>query len=206
MRVLIACEESGIMRDAFLLYGHDVWSCDILPTSTPGPHYKCDIREVLYEQWDMLIAHPVCKYLSNSGSKHLYRGMKKEGGICPDRWQNMKEAVKFFKLFQDVKIKKKIIENPIIHSHAKKLIGQQSQVFQPWHHGHKEIKATCLWLYGVDKLEPSNIVGPPPKDKLERNKWARVHMMGPGPNRPKMRSRTLPRVAAAFANQYGKTL
>ncbi len=203
MRILVACEFSGIVRDAFIRRGHDAVSCDLEPTERPGPHYQGDVMEVLYDWWDMVIAHPECRYLANSASKHLYIGAKKENGINPVRWANMIEATTFFNRLLGCGIPRIAVENPVIHCHAKKIVGQQTQTFQPWHHGHKEKKRTCLWLRGLEPLEPSNIVGPPPKDPEEKKKWEVVHRMPPGPNRSKDRSRTYPGIAEAMAEQWG---
>ena len=143
MRILIACEESGVVREAFNKKGHDVWSCDILPTSIPGQHIQGDVLEILNDDWDMMIAHPPCTYLSNSGVSWLY---KQEG-----RWARMRDGAEFFKKLLNAKISKVVVENPIIHKYAKEIIGSnQTQLIQPWMFGHPEKKATCLWLKGLN--------------------------------------------------------
>lgn len=196
MKILVACEYSGRVRDAFIQKGHEAISCDLLPSEKKGPHYQGDIRKLLRLHWDLIIAHPPCTYLCNSGVRWLYT---EEG-----RWRKLKEAADFFKLFLTHSCKKIVIENPIMHKHAIELIGEKhSHTFQPWEHGTKEMKRTCLWLKGLPDLEPSNIVGPPPKDPEERKKWAVVHRASPGPNRWKERSRTYYGVAEAMADQWG---
>lgn len=203
MNVLIACEFSGIVRDAFLARGHNAMSCDLLPTENPGPHYQGDILDILGWRWDLLIAHPECRFLANSGAKHLYKGMKKTNGRDLTRWANMQSAAAFFNKLRNCRILKKAIENPIMHGHAKALIGQQSQLLQPWQHGHKEMKAICLWLENLPLLRPTDIIGPPPKNPDERKKWARIHRMTRSPTRGKDRSRFYTGVAEAMADQWG---
>lgn len=198
MRVLIACESSGRVRDAFIRQGHDAMSCDLLETEQPGPHYKGDVRDVLYEQWDLMIAHPTCTYLTNSGVHWLDRDIT--------RWKKMYEGAEFFRLFEHAKhIPKRGVENPIPHKYALALMGRKyDQIIQPWHFGHEEMKATCLWLTGLPPLAPTNVVGPPPKDPELRKAWAKVHRMPPGPDRWRERSRTYEGIADAMAIQWGK--
>lgn len=142
MKILIACEFSGVVRSEFLKKGHEVWSCDILPTDIDGPHIQGDVLEVLDRGWDMMIAHPPCTYLSNSGVCHLHT----EAG----RWEKLDKAARFFKTLLNADIGKIAVENPIMHGYGKDRIGgvKQSQVIQPWMFGHTEKKATCLWLKG----------------------------------------------------------
>ena len=195
MRVLVACEYSGIVRDAFIAHGHDAMSCDILPTDVPGPHYQGDVRDVLGDGWDMVIAHPPCTYLSNSGVSWLYRK--------PGRWGQMEDGAAFFKLFLDIDVPRIAVENPIMHKHAIALIGsKQSQVVQPWMFGHMEQKATCLWLKGLPPLVETNNVK---KEmlKLPDNERQRIHYLPPGPNRWKERSKTFQGIASAMADQWG---
>lgn len=196
MKVLIACEWSGVVRDAFIKKGHDAVSCDLLPTEKPGNHYQGDVRILLKEHWDMIIAFPPCTYILNSGAKHLYIGGKKVNGRDEKRWKQMRAGARFFKLFVKHPCKKKAIENPIMVGHAKNLIGcgEQSQTIQPWMFGHGETKATCLWLYGLPLLEPTKIV---------KGREPRIHFMSPGPNRSKDRGRTLQGIADAMAEQWG---
>ena len=203
MRVLVACEFSGVVRNAFARLGHDAWSCDLMPSERPGNHYQGDVRDILDHGWDLMIGHPECTYLANSGAKHLYAGMKKKNGRNADRWDKMEAGAAFFRLLLNANIPRKAIENPIIHGHARNLIGHGcNQIIQPWQFGHQEMKATCLWLQNVPPLLPTHIVGPPPKDPEERKKWAKVHRMPPGPNRQKNRSRTYEGIAEAMATQW----
>ena len=159
LRVLVACEFSGVVRDAFLRLGHDAVSCDLLPTESEGPHIQDDVLNHLSEGWDLLIAHPPCTYLCNSGVRHLYIGGKKVNGRDEKRWYQMSRATEFFLALWSAPIDKICIENPIMHGHAKRLIGvNQSQIIQPWQFGHGEIKATCLWLKNLPLLLPTSRV------------------------------------------------
>ena len=199
MRVLVACEFSGIVRNAFRAHGHDAWSCDLLPSEDDSEfHFRCDARELLEPRWkwDLLIAHPPCTYLANSGAKHLYRGMKKENGKNPDRWYEMEKAAVFFMDFVWSCIPRIAVENPIMLGHATNIIAEKpTQIIQPWMFGHGETKATCLWLKNLPKLTPTNIV---------EGRHARVHLLPPGPDRWKERSRTMTGIAAAMADQWGR--
>lgn len=206
MRILIACEFSGTVRDAFRAAGHDAWSCDILPSEGHGIyHLQGDVRRVLdghiphdmvgdsawrptpmFRQWDMLIAHPPCTYLANSGNKHLY--------LEADREEKAQEAAAFFRVFLDCKIPRKAIENPIMR-HAVERVGRKcDQIVQPWWFGHGESKATCFWLENLPPLKPTRIV---------EGRTPRVHFASPGPDRWKERSRTLPGLAAAMVIHWG---
>ena len=190
LRVLIACEFSGIIRDAFIEQGHDAWSCDLLPSeSNNGPHYQDSIHHVLTKtmyDWDMMIAHPPCTYLANSGVSWLY---KQEG-----RWAKLREGALFFKQLLEADIPKICIENPIMHKYAVEIIGRrQDQVIQPWQFGHGETKATCLWLKNLPKLEPTNIVN---------GREQRLHRLPPSLGRAKERSRTFKGIAKAMAKQW----
>jgi len=196
MKILIACEYSGTVRDAFAAKGHDAMSCDLLPTDIPGKHYQGDVMDIINNGWDMLIAHPPCTYMSNSGVSHLHKD--------PKRWLELFEAGAFFKRFLDADIPKIVIENPIMHKYGKQLIGnvRQSQVIQPWMYGHTEQKATCLWIKGLPLLVESNNV----KDEmmlLPKNKRQRLHYLPPSPNRWKLRSTTYKGIASAMAEQWG---
>lgn len=197
LNVLVACEYSGRVREAFAALGHNAMSCDLLPTEVPGNHYQGDVRDVLYEEWDLMIAHPECTYLTNAGVCHLHKD--------PSRWPKLFEGAAFFKLLLDAKhIPMRAIENPIMHKYAKTLIGgvSQSQVIQPYMFGHMEQKATCLWLDGLELLEPTNNV----KEEmmqLPKNQRERLHYLPPSPDRWKERSRTYPGIADAMALQWG---
>lgn len=192
MKVLVACEFSGIVRDAFIKQGHDAWSCDILPTEAPGPHYEQDVFEVIDKGWDLMIAHPPCTFLTNAGVRWLYNP---DGSDNEERWQNMREGAEFFKRLLEADIPRIAAENPIMHRYGKEIVGvQQSQTIQPWQFGHGETKATCLWLKNLPLLEPTNIVS---------GRQPRVHHASPGINRWKERSRTLQGIADAIAQQWG---
>jgi hypothetical protein len=194
MRVLIACEYSGAVRDAFRALGHDAVSCDLLPTDRPGPHIRGDATVLLSDGWDMLIAHPPCTYLANSGVRWLYG---KQGGTAvrdEARWEKMREAADLFRTFLDAPIPLIAVENPVMHKHAREIIGRGPDcTIQPWEHGHGEIKRTCFWLKGLPPLTPSNVVD---------GRKPRVHFASPGPDRWKERSTTLPGIAAAMAAQW----
>ena len=182
MRVLVACEFSGVVREAFRLRGHEATSCDMLPTERPGPHYQGDVRDILDDGWDLMIAHPPCTHLAVSGARWF--GEKRT---------EQAEALDFVRLLMGAPIPMIAIENPI--SVISSRIRKPSQIIQPWQFGHGETKATCLWLKGLPLLVPSEIV---------EGRQARVHRMPPGPDRWKERSRTLPGIAAAMADQWGE--
>jgi hypothetical protein len=208
LRVLIGCECSGAVRRAFRARGHDAWSCDLKPAEDGSPfHIQGDLLGHLNDGWDIGIFHPVCRYLANSGAKHLYAGMKKENGPNEQRWRDMREGAEFFKFCLNAPIPRIAVENPVMHGHAAKIIGvKPSQIIHPWQYGHKETKATCLWLKGLPKLVPANVVGPPPKDPQERKSWERVFRAPPGPNREADRSRTLEGIAGAMAAQWSEAV
>lgn len=196
MKILVACEFSGTVRDAFIKKGHDALSCDLLEGEGDGPHYQGDITEVLFEDWDMVIAHPPCTYLANSGVSWLHRD--------ESRWAKLDDAAAFFNMFLDLQVPKLCVENPIMHKYAKDRIGgrQQSQVVQPWMFGHKESKATCLWLRGLPKLEPTNDVK---KEMMELSdaERQRLHWLPPSKDRWRLRSKTYQGIADAMAEQWG---
>lgn len=193
MRVLIACEFSGVVRDAFLSLGHDAVSCDILPTEHAGPHIQDDVRNHLEDGWDLMVAHPPCTYLANSGVRWLYGGSGRVRD--PIRWRKMEDGAEFFTELLLAPIPKIAIENPIMHCHGRNIIGlAPDQIIQPWQYGHGETKATCLWLKGLPLLEPTDVVS---------GRSHRVHRASPSPNRWKERSATLPGIAAAMAFQWG---
>jgi hypothetical protein len=187
MKVLIACEFSGTVRDAFAARGHDAWSCDLLPTESAGQHYVGDVRDILYDGWDLMIGHPPCTYLANSGVQWLYR---REG-----RWEQMREGAEFFRMLLNAPIPRIAIENPIMHKYAKEIIGAPpTQTVQPWMFGHGESKATCLWLKNLPALTPTNIVS-------EREQ--RIWKLPPSTDRWKLRSVTYAGIADAMAEQWG---
>lgn len=196
MNILIACEFSGIVRDCFRDKGHDAWSCDIIDSERPAYHIKDDVLNIIAKyKIDLMIAHPPCTYLCNSGAKHLYLGMNKYNGINEQRWDLMESAADFFVDLMNSNIPKICIENPIMHGHAKRIIkANQTQIIQPYEFGHGETKATCLWLKNLPMLKPTNIV---------EGRDARIHKMPPGENRWKERSRTYLGIAKAMAQQWG---
>lgn len=183
MRILVACEYSGRVRDAFIAKGHDAISCDLLPTDADGPHHMGDVTELLHMGWDMMIAHPPCTHLAVSGSRWF-----------KDKIKEQAEALVFVQTLMDAPIPMIAIENPI--SVISSRIRKPDQIIQPWQFGHGETKATCLWLKGLPKLTPTNIV---------EGREARVHRMPPGPDRWKERSRTYQGIALAMADQWGST-
>lgn len=184
-RVLVACEFSGIVRDAFAARGADAWSCDLLPTERPGQHIQGDVLPLLLERWDLVVAHPECTRLCNSGVRWLAER---------NLWEELDAACVFFQACLNANADRVAVENPIPHGHALKRIGvRYSQVVQPWQFGHGETKATCLWLKGLPNLTPTKIV---------EGRAARVHREAPGPDRKNNRSRTMPGIAAAMAEQW----
>lgn len=195
MKVLIACEYSGIVREAFAAKGHDAWSCDFLPTDVPGNHYQGDVMDIINDGWDIMIAHPPCTYLANSGVCWLYR---QEG-----RWNKMREGAKFFRELLTANIPKIAVENPVMHKYATKIIGRkQNQTIQPYEFGHPESKRTCLWLIGLPMLKGTKNV----KDnmlKLPKREQQRIHYLPPSKDRWKLRSTTYQGIADAMAEQWG---
>ena len=184
MNVLVACEFSGIVREAFIAKGHDAWSCDLIPSEIPGHHINGDVRMVLDEEWDLMIAHPPCTHLAVSGARWF-----------KDKQKEQEEALDFVRTLLDAPIPRIALENPVsvISTHIRK----PDQIIQPWMFGHGETKATCLWLKNLPKLEPTNIVS---------GREGKVWKMAPGPNRWKDRSRTYQGIADAMAAQWGKDI
>lgn len=183
MKVLIACEFSGTVREAFARLGHDAWSCDLLETEQPGQHIIADVREVLTQGWDLLIAHPPCTHLAVSGARWF-----------KDKLQEQAEALEFVRLLLSADIPRIALENPISIISSK--IRKPDQIIQPWQFGHGEVKATCLWLKNLPRLIPTEVV---------EGRLARVHKEPPSPERWKNRSRTFPGIAAAMAQQWGQS-
>ena len=196
MRILIGCESSGIVRNAFCARGHDAASCDLLESETPGEHFKQDVLPLTELQWDLMIAHPPCTFLCNSGVRWLAPG----GVLDSERYQKMKLACDFFAALYWSNIPIICIENPVMHHYAVDYlfstwkIPRYSQSIHPYEHGEPETKRTCFWLRGLPLLRPSNPVS---------GRTPRVHHASPGPERWKERSRTLPGIAAAMASQWG---
>lgn len=181
MKVLVACEYSGVVRDAFRARGHEAVSCDLLPSEAPGPHYEGDVREIIAANWDLMIAHPPCTHLAVSGARWF-----------KDKQQEQAEALEFVRLLLAADIPRIALENPI--SIISSRVRKPDQIIQPWQFGHGETKATCLWLKNLSPLRPTNIV---------EGREARVHKMPPSPDRWKERSRTYQGIADAMADQWG---
>lgn len=191
MRVLVACEYSGAVRDAFLDLGHDAMSCDLLPTDSPGPHYTGNVLDVLDYPWDLMIAHPPCTDLSVSGAAWFAK--KKSVGA-------QQASASFFMKLAKADIPRIAIENPVCIMSS--LWRKPDQVVQPWMFGHMEQKATCLWLKGLPPLIPTNNVKEEMM-KLPRNQRERLHFLPPSEDRWKLRSQTFSGIAAAMAEQWG---
>ena len=188
MKVLVACEYSGTVRDAFIRAGHEAMSCDLLPTDVPGPHYTGDVRDVLGDGWDLMVAHPPCTDLAVSGAMHFKHKAQKQI-----------DALNFVRLLMDADIPRICIENPV--SIISTRIAPSTQTIQPWQFGHPEQKATCLWLKALPLLQPTNDV----YDEmmlLPKHVRERIHYMPPGPNRWKERSKTFQGIADAMASQW----
>lgn len=199
MKVLVACEFSGTVRDAFLKRGHDAWSCDFLLSDKPGPHLQQNVLDVLDQNWDLMIAHPPCTYLTNAGVRHLHDNVTSRNGVRAKvygeaRRKAMVEAAEFFNALKNARIPCIAIENPIPHKYARDLIGNYSQLIQPWQFGHGETKATCLWLKYLKPLKPTKIVD---------GRYARCHLASPSEDRWKIRSITYQGIANAMAKQWG---
>jgi len=182
MKVLVACEFSGIVRDAFTKRGHDAMSCDLLPTERPGKHYQGDVFDIINDGWDLMIVHPPCTHLAVSGAKHFER--KREAGL-------ILEAVLFFLKLADAAIPKICIENPVCIMSS--VWRKPDQIIQPWMFGHGETKATCLWLKALPPLIPTQIV---------EGREHRIHRMPPSPTRGRERSITYQGIANAMAEQW----
>ena len=185
MKILVACEYSGRVRDAFIAKGHEAMSCDLLPTEVEGPHYQGDVFDLIdgsnSENWDLMICHPPCTHLAISGARWF-----------KDKTKEQHEALEFVRKLLNAPIQKIALENPVSIISTK--IRKPDQCLQPWQYGHGETKKTCLWLKNLPLLKPTNIV---------EGREARVHRMPPGENRWKERSRTFQGVAEAMANQWG---
>ena len=199
MRVLIACEFSGVVRRAFSALGHDAWSCDLLPAEDgSNRHIVGYARDLLGDGWDLLmVAHPPCTRLCNSGVRWLTS--PPSGRSLADMWRDLDEGAALFSTFWNAPIDRIAVENPVMHRHAKARIvnyRDPAQSVQPWQFGHGETKRTCLWLKNLPPLIPTNVVD---------GRVPRVHHMSPGPDRWKERSRFFPGIAAAMASQWSGT-
>ena len=205
MKVLIACEYSGAVRDAFIKQGHDAMSCDLLPTDVPGPHYQGSVTDILNDGWDLMIAHPPCTYLAVSGNRWLYN---KDGSKNEERWNNRREALDFVRLLMDAPIKRIAVENPV--SVISSEIRKPDQIIQPWQFGDEAQKTTCLWLKNLPKLKPTKIVGKGEmvtyKSGNTMPKWYADAFKLPKAERQKLRSKTFQGIADAMADQWGRKL
>ncbi len=192
MRVLIACEFSGVVREAFAACGHDAWSCDLEPTDIPGQHYQGDVMDIINDSWDLMIAHPPCTYLSNAGARFLYPNKQ----LNEDRLKLGMEAKEFFMKLYNADIEKIVVENPI----PSKIYGlpKYTQTIQPYEYGHPFQKKTCLWLKGLPELKPTNIVTDRQSTKVPGN-WFNKG----GKDRQKNRAKTFEGIADAMAEQWG---
>jgi len=182
MRVLVACEFSGVVRDAFRDRGHDAVSCDLLPSERPGPHLQMDVRRCLSWRWDLIVAHPPCTHLAVSGARWFSLKQAEQG-----------EALEFVRCLLGANCDRIALENPV--SIISSRVRRPDQVFQPWQFGHGEVKATCLWLKGLPRLRPTSVVS---------GRVARVHRLPPRSDRWRERSRTFQGVADAMASQWGR--
>jgi len=200
MKVLIACEFSGIVRDAFIAKGHDAISCDLLPTESHGPHYQGDVFDIINDGFDLMIAHPPCTYLSTVGNRHLKN---------PGRIEKRDAAAVFFMTLYNAKIGKKCIENPV--GYMSSLFRKPDQIIQPYQFGHNIQKRTCFWLSGLPFLVPTDILPKPEPNYLCQGKKSfgkKIHFVeaapGGGLERQKYRSRFFQGIAEAMAEQWGK--
>lgn len=218
-RLLVACEYSGVVRDSFAERGWDAWSCDLRPSDTPGNHIQGDVLPLLEQDWDLLIAHPPCDFLTNSGNRWLYEEWTvqerydagKQGktltGHSPrrneQRWMDREEGATFYRRFLNTGIPHVAVENPVMNGDAAKLVeGKATQFVQPYEFGVMESKRTGLRLQNLPLLVPTNNVETEMR-KLPKKVWAKCHYMSPGPDREKERSRTSAGIAQAMADQWG---
>lgn len=209
-RVLIACERSGVVRRAFIAAGHDAWSCDLeAADDRSNRHIRGDVRDHLNDGWDLLaVMHPPCTVLCNSGAKWLYIGGKKANGRDPQRWTDLDEAATFYRTLRDARnIRRKAVENPVMHCHAIQLTRRgRVQFIQPWWFGDPFFKATGLELIELPPLRATNRLTPPRPGTAEHKAWSAVHRAPPGPDRARFRSQTYSGPAAAMASQWGRLL
>ncbi len=197
MRVLVACEYSGAVRDAFRAAGHDALSCDLLPSDGPGPHYQGDVRDIIGQGWDLMVAHPPCTYLSVSGMHWTKRGLRDP--------QLTEDALAFVRLLMDAPVPRIAIENPI--SVISSRIRKPDQIIHPYQFGHDASKATCLWLKGLPPLQPTQTIEP--RIVNGRKRWGNQtdsgqNRLSPSPDRWKLRSATFSGIAQAMADQWGR--
>ena len=208
--VLIGCECSGRVRDAFLALGFDAWSCDLQPCETgSNRHMQDDIRYVLdFGNWDLMaVFHPPCTRLANSGVRWLKK--PPPGRTLEELWAELEEGAALFSHVWNADVPHKMVENPIMHRHAKARIDNYqppAQTIQPWWFGDEAFKGTSLWLNDLPKLVDTNRLTPPATGTDEHKRWSAIHRAPPGPERAKIRSRTFPGIANAIATQWGDFL
>ena len=208
MKILIACECSGSVRDAFIANGHDAMSCDLKDTEVPGPHYKGSVFDIINDGWDLMIAHPPCTYLAVSGACWMYN---KDGSVNQERLKNQNEGLEFVRQLMNAPIPRIVIENPVSVISSK--IRKPDQIIQPWQFGHEAMKSTCLWLKNVPKLTPTKIVGKGEffewvckrtGKKKRQSLWYKQSRDAKTPQeRQTIRSRTFKGIAEAMASQWG---
>lgn len=192
MRILVACECSGTVRDAFLVRGHDAWSCDLVDSDKPGPHIRGDVRKVVQRPWDLMIAHPPCQFLSVSGMHWTTRGLR------PRHLTD--DALALVYDLMQAPIPRICVENPIGIISTR--IRKPDQIVQPWMFGHPDSKATCLWLKGLPLLIPTDILPKPPGGRWSNQTPSGQNKLGPSPKRAKIRATTYPGIANAMADQW----
>jgi hypothetical protein len=192
MRVLVACEYSGTVRDAFIARGHEAMSCDLLPTDVPGPHYTGDVRDVLDYPWDLMIAHPPCTDIAVSGARH-FESKRMDG--------RQQSGISFVKMLSKADIPRIAIENPV--GILSSLWRKPDQVVQPWQYGHPEAKATCLWLTNLPPLQPTKVLSKPSRGYWDNQTPSGQNKLGPSADRWKVRSATYQGIADAMADQWG---
>jgi hypothetical protein len=188
MKVLVACEFTGTVRRAFRELGHEAWSCDILPAEDGGPHIQGDVRQVLGDGWDLMVAHPPCTHLAVSGARHFHRKQVEQA-----------EALEFVRTLMDAPIPRIALENPV--SVISSRIRKPDQIIQPYQFGHPESKKTCLWLKGLNPLQPTAVMQM--RGRWENQTPSGQNKLGPSPDRWKIRSKTYPGIAHAMATQWG---
>ena len=202
MKVLVACEFSGIVREAFKARGHYVWSCDLLPTEIPGQHYQGDVRDIINDNWDLMIAHPPCTRLTNAGVRWLHK--PPPGKTVAEMWLELDEAAELYRTIRDAVIPRKCLENPVMHRYAQERIGKPKRhIVQPWWFGDPAFKATGFELINLPPLVATNKLTPPKPGTDEHKQWSWIHRMPPGPNRKQERSRSFPGISEAMADQWG---
>ena len=207
LKVLVACEFSGTVRDAFLREGHDAWSCDLLPDERgSNRHIRDDVRNVLEDNWDLLmVAHPPCTRLCNSGVRWLTEPPKDK--TLDQMWAELAAGADLFSTLWNAEIPCVAMENPIMHKHAKDLIVNYeppAQTVQPWWFGDPAFKSTCLWLRNLPALKKTDVLDPPAKGTEAHKEWSFVHRASPGPDRWRLRSTFFPGIANAMARQWGQ--